>query len=139
MRVEFEWNRSPERIIQDIDNDDTLLFLANECKRQMDPYVPADNLVLAQNVRMYVEDGQGCVEYLSPYAHYQWEGELYVSSLTGSAWSHGEYKVAAGRPLNYSTFRHPLATSHWDRAMVTAKRDDIVRAVQAYLNRGGGR
>lgn len=139
MRVEFEWNRSPERIIRDIDNDDTLLFLANECKRQMDPYVPADNLVLAQNVRIYVEDGQGCVEYLSPYAHYQWAGELYVSSLTGSAWSRGEYKVPTGRQLNYSSFRHPLATSHWEQAMWTVKKNDITRALQAYLNRGGGR
>lgn len=145
MRVEFEWNRSPERIIRDIDNDDTLLFLANECKRQMDPYVPADNSVLVQNVRMYVEDGQGCVEYLSPYAHYQYEGEVYGPNIpvmeNGQivGWWSPPHKYPTGRSLDYSKFRHPLATSHWDRAMVTAKKDDIARAVQAYLNRGGGR
>ena len=29
-------------------------FLANEAKRLMDPYVPADSLALAQNVSVHV-------------------------------------------------------------------------------------
>ena len=101
------------------------------------PYVPAQNLILSQNVSVYTEDDRGIVEYRSPYSHYQWEGELYVSSMTGSPWaSEGEHKVPAGKPLNQSRFRHPLATSHWEKAMWTAKGDAVTQAVQRYL---GGR
>ena len=73
MRVDFEWNKPVSQIAKDIINSDVQLFMANECKRQMMPYVPAQNLVLAQNVSLYVEDNMGVVEYRSPYAHYQWK------------------------------------------------------------------
>lgn len=137
MRVDFEWNKPVSQIAKEIINSDVQLFLANECKRQMEPYVPAQNLILAQNVSVYTEDDRGIVEYRSPYSHYQWEGELYVSSITGSPWaSEGEHKVPAGKPLNQSRFRHPLATSHWEKAMWTAKGDAVTQAVQRYL---GGR
>ena len=61
--------------------------MASEAKRLMEPYVPARNMVLSRNVRTYVEDGQGIVHYLSPYAHYQHEGILMVSRITGSPWA----------------------------------------------------
>ncbi len=53
----------------------------------MDPYVPADNLALAQNIVITADDDCGHITYVSPYAHYQWEGELYgqetIRSRTG--------------------------------------------------------
>ena len=76
------------------------------------------------------------MEYASPHAHYQYEGVLYVSSKTGSSWAKdGEYKIhdPEGRTLKYQTYRHPLATSHWDRAMMTARKRDIAEAVQNYI------
>lgn len=137
MKIKMEWDRPfPQIGYERSGGDKGRLFLANEAKRLMDPYVPANNLVLAQNVRTYVEDGEGLVHYLSPYAHYQYEGILYVSALTGSAWArHGEHKVKAEpeKKLEYSKFRHPLATSHWDHAMLAARRRDLVRAYQNYL------
>lgn len=140
VNISFSWAKPVSKVLNRITGGEKAqLFMANECKRQMDPYVPADNLILAQNTRVFVENGSGVVEYNSPYAHYQWEGELYVSSATGSAWaSGGEYKVPAGKELEHSKFRHPLATSHWEEAMWTAKRDAVERAVQQYLN-GGAR
>lgn len=136
MRVDFEWHKRPDQIAKELINDDTQLFMANTAKRFMNPYVPADDLVLAQNVSIYTEKGQGIVEYRSPYAHYQYKGELYVSSITGSPYaSQGEHKVPAGRKLNHSTFRHPLATSEWDRAMVIARKDDLTKSVQNYIRR----
>lgn len=137
MKTEFVWTRPVNQIIEEKTKGDAgLLFLANEAKRLMDPYVPANNLVLAQNVRIYTEGNMGIVEYNSPYAHYQWRGVLYVSSITGSAWSKGEYKVPTSRSLQYSRFRHPLATSHWDEAMKTAKMGDLLNAYQMYIARG---
>lgn len=139
MKVTLEWNK-PKRKIADeaCGGSRGLLFLANEAKRLMEPYVPADTMVLAQNVRTYTEQDAGIVEYMSPYAHYQFEGVLYVSSRTGSAWSRGEYKVPAGKALNHSKFRHPLATSHWDEAMRTARKGELAQAYQNYLNGGRG-
>lgn len=137
MKTEFVWTRPVNQIIEEKTKGDAgLLFLANEAKRLMDPYVPANNLVLAQNVRTYTEGNMGIVEYNSPYAHYQWQGVLYVSSITGSAWSKGEYKVPTSRSLQYSRFRHPLATSHWDEAMKTAKMGDLLNAYQMFIARG---
>ena len=139
MNISLKWNKPKTKITEEATGGTPgRLFLANEAKRLMDPYVPADSLFLAQNVRTYVENDAGIVEYMSPYAHYQFEGELYVSSVTGSSWSKGEYKMPAGRELRHSKFRHPLATSHWDKAMRTARKDDLVRAYQNYLNGGTG-
>lgn len=134
----FKWNKSPDKVAKDVTGGDKgLLFLANEAKRLMDPYVPADKLVLAQkNVRTYTEKGRGIVEYASPYAHYQYEGVLYVSSKTGSAWSRGEYKVPTDRNIEHDRFRHPLATSEWDKAMMAARGDDLVRAYQKFIDGG---
>lgn len=103
----------------------------------MEPYVPARDMVLSRNVRIYVDVDEGIVHYLSPYAQYQFNGILMVSRLTGSPWArHGESKVKTNRHLVYSKSRHPLATSHWDKAMKTARMDDYVSAVQSYI-RGG--
>ena len=137
MELSFKWNRPQSRIAYErTGGDRSRLFLANESKRLMDPYVPARNLILAQNVRTYVEDGVGHVKYNSPYAHYQYEGVLYVSSRTGSPWAaKGEHKVKANpeKKLVYSKARHPLATNHWDKAMMAARKDDLTRAVQRYI------
>lgn len=137
MQMDFHWNRPTSQIAYDKSGGDQgQLFLANESKRLMDPYVPARNLILAQNVRVYVRDHHGCVHYRSPYAHYQYEGILYVSSRTGSPWaSMGEHKVKTSRKLTYDKTRHLLATSHWDEAMLTARRDDLVRSYQKWLKR----
>lgn len=137
MKADFMWNYPLNEIkYKKSGGDAGRLFLANECKRLMDPYVPARNLVLAQNVRTYVEDQAGMVHYRSPYAHYQYEGILYVSSVTGSPWaSAGEHKIPTGRKLTYGKTRHPLAASHWDKAMLTARKAEIVRAYQSWLKR----
>lgn len=141
MKIEYRWNKPINKIAEEkTGGDEGLLFLATEAKRLMDPYVPADNLVLAQNVDVYVEDGIGIVEYISPYAHYQWEGELYVSSITGSPWARqGEHKIPASptKNLNYSGFRHPLATSHWEEAMGTARKGELTKAMERYLKGRG--
>lgn len=144
MKVEFEWNQPIDKMAKDLTGGPQgLLFLASTAARLMDPYVPADNLMLAQNMDIYLEGDHGVVHYLSPYAHYQWEGELYVDPDTGRGaytdgegnfWSRpGVAKVPSGKPLQHSTFKHPLATSHWDKAMMTARKDDLVKSYENYL------
>ena len=79
----------------------------------MDKYVPFDR----GNLAKYYIDGNYIV-YDQQYAHYQYVGI-----------SH------SGKPLNYHTDKHPLATSYWDKKMVTAEINDVVKEVQNYVNR----
>lgn len=139
MSVDFRWN-SPIPLIarEALGGDRTLLFMANEAKRLMDPYVPALNMGLSQDVRTYVEGGVGIVHYTSPYANYQHKGILMVSRITGSPWARmGESKVTTGRKLKYNKSRHPLATSEWEKAMKAARMGDFTNAVQRFVNGGG--
>lgn len=150
MKFSFDWTKSKAKIAEDASgchDRGSLLFLASEAERLMIPYVPARHLLLAQNVSVYAEDDHGVVEYSSPYAHYQYEGKLYVDPTTkkgaftngeGLYWSRlGIAKVPSGRELKYSTFRHPKATSHWDKAMMTERGDHLARAYEAYRKSGG--
>lgn len=132
MKTDFKWNRPIEAITKDFSSDDAQLFLANEAKRLMDPYVPALNLGLSKAVRVYVENGKGIVHYQSPYARYQYEGKVMVPKRPGVKASEKKVKQPE-QDLNYTKFRHPLATSYWDQAMMTARKDDLVAAMQNYV------
>lgn len=144
MKVDFQWDKSIKQIVKEQTGDNLgALFLANEAKRLMDPYVPAtQEEILADAVRVYVEDGMGIVEYTSPYAHYQWEGKVYGPNYpifeNGKivGWRSPPHKTPTGKTLVYSTFPHPLATSHWDKAMMTARGDDLAKAYQEFINGG---
>lgn len=139
MGVDFKWNKSVAEITREaMGGEQTLLFMANEAKRLMDPYVPALNMELAQNVRIYAEGDSGIVHYLSPHARYQHEGVLMVSRVTGSAWArHGESKVVTGKRLEHNKSKHPLATAEWEKAMMAARGSEYTAAVQRYVNGGG--
>lgn len=135
MKVDFKWNKSVPQVADGITGGkEGQLFLANEAKRLMDPYVPALNLALARNVRVYVENGKGIIHYRSPYARYQYEGKAMVSKRPGVK---GAAKVVKQpeQALEYTKFRHPLATSHWDQAMLTAHGDDLTQAMQNFIRR----
>ena len=138
---DFVWERSPEQVAGRIISPDVRLFAANEAKRFMDPYVPADTLALAQNTSVYVQGDEGVVEYHSPYAHYQYVGQVdgpnYPIKDGGfvTGWYSPPHKTPTGRSLNYSHFRHPLATSKWDKAMETARKGDLAQAVENYIKR----
>lgn len=138
MSVDFKWNRPIPLITREaLGGERTLLFMANEAKRLMEPYVPALNMGLSQNVHTYVEGGHGIVHYTSPYANYQHKGILMVSRITGSPWARmGESKVTTGRKLKYNKSRHPLATSEWEKAMKAARMGDFTGAVQRFVNGG---
>lgn len=136
MGMNFHWNRSIEAIAADYTGDRAQLFLANEAKRLMEPYVPALNMGLSRNIRVYVDGGRGIVHYLSPYARYQYGGKVMISKRPGVKGS-AKMVMQPVHSLNYTTFRHPLATSEWDKAMITARGDDLVRAVQNFIGGAG--
>jgi len=136
--IEFRWDNATGNIVEETvyrgDQSKTLLFIANEARKLMQPYVPELNHILVKGVNTYEENGQGIVHYISPYARYQYHGKLMVSCLTGSAFSHGEMKVLTNVDLKYSK---PLATSYWDKAMLTARGEDLRKAIEKYVAKGG--
>lgn len=87
-------------------------FFTNECARKMDKYVPRDTGMLSQLKVI----GDDYIEYRSPYAHYQYIGELYVDPKTkkGSFFSEGyghwsrpnTSKIPSGKKLTYHTPRN---------------------------------
>lgn len=132
MKMDFKWNKPLASISAEYTGKDAQLFLAKQAQELMEPYVPALNLVLARNVRVYVEHGFGVVHYLSTHARYQYGGKVMVSKMPGVKASAKIVKQPE-QALKYTKFRHPLATSEWDKAMMAARGDDLVRAMQNYM------
>lgn len=86
-------------------------FFTNTCARHMDKYIPKDTGMLRNNIDIQA-DG---ITYQSPYAHYQYKGER----------EDGSHKVK-----NYTT---PGTGSYWDRRMVSAEIETVVKEVQDYV------
>lgn len=89
-------------------------FFQNTCYKHMDKYVPADQYDLRTNVDL---SNPIQIVYESPYAHAQ-----YIGIVNGS-----EVK-------NYTT---PGTGPYWDKKMVSAEIQDVIKEVQNYVNRGG--
>lgn len=144
MKAEFKWNKTQEKITEEAaGGKEGMIHLASTAARFMDGYIPADNLNLAQDISVTADADCGHVTYNSPYAHYQYEGILYVDPKTGKGaftdgegrfWSRpGVAKIKTDKKLTHSKFRHPLATSHWDKAMMTARKNDLAKDYENYL------
>ncbi|MBR2245672.1 MAG: capsid protein [Clostridia bacterium] len=90
-------------------------FFTNTCYKHMDKYVPMDNGDLRTNVDIQPNS----ITYESPYARYQYYGVR----------EDGTHEVK-----NYTT---PGTGPYWDKRMVSAEMQDVVKEVQNYVNRGG--
>ena len=90
-------------------------FFTNTCYKHMDKYVPQDN----GDLRTIVDIQSDSITYEMPYAHYQYIGMR----------EDGTHIVQ-----NYTT---PGTGPYWDKRMVSAEMQDVVKEVQNYVNRGG--
>ena len=83
-------------------------FVPETCARYFDKYVPyrAGDLSGTYTCQNYT------IEYTMPYAKRQYYGDGF----------------------NFSRDKHPLATSHWDAAGMSAKGAQIAREIQSYIN-----
>lgn len=88
-------------------------FFTNTCYRYMDKYVPKDTGALRETVTI----DSNSITYEQPYAHAQYIG-----------------KVNGGTVVNYTT---PGTGPYWDKRMVSAEMQDIVKEVQDFIDRGG--
>lgn len=83
------------------------LFMASECRKFMEPYVPMDTGMLAQTATVTPFN----VTYEQPYATY----------------------VYQGNGMHFSKDKHPLATSHWEKPMITARANQLSNELTAYI------
>ena len=90
-------------------------FFTNTCYKHMDKYVPKDN----GNLRTIVDIQPNYIIYESNYAEYQY---------------YGMRKDGTHVVQNYTT---PGTGTYWDKRMVSAEMQDVVKEVQDYVNRGG--
>ena len=86
-------------------------FFTDTCAKHMDKYVPMDTGMLRTNISKTSKN----ITYEMPYAHAQYIGH-----------TKGEVK-------NYTT---PGTGSYWDKRMVSAEMQDVIKEVQEYVNRG---
>lgn len=92
-------------------------FLTNTCYKHMDKYVPYDTGNLAYDS---VDVQTDKIIYQAPYAEIQYRG------------------VRNGRPIvNKKSAGHEYAGSYWDKRMVSAEIQDVIKETQKYINRGG--
>lgn len=92
-------------------------FFTATCAKHMDKYVPFDKGNLAD-----YNLGPDYVEYDQPYAEYQYYGMR----------QDGTHIID---PANRARDKHPLATSYWDKHMVSAEMPDIIKEVQKFVDR----
>lgn len=86
-------------------------FFTNTCYKHMDKYVPKRD----GNLRTVVDIQSDSITYESPYAKYQYYG----------------MREDGSRPVsNYTT---PGTGTYWDKRMVSAEIDDVVKEVQDYV------
>ena len=104
--------------------------------RECFPYLPFDEGILAGSANTATEIGSGEVVYDTPYARYQYYGEVYGPNIpiveNGEivGWRSPPEKFPMGRQLQYNTDKNPLAGSHWfERAMADHK-DDVLKEAQ---------
>ena len=109
----------------------------SECMRYMSDYMPRRQAGELKHLMVAATTiGSGQIDTPGPFAHYLYEGILYVSPTTGSAWAKkNEIKVPTGKELTYAGA--PMRGKKWFERMKADHKDDILQAAQAVLSRGG--
>jgi hypothetical protein len=109
------------------------------CQEYMDKYVPYRDGNLRKNLDM---SNPTQIVYESPYAHYQYEGVLWVMENGKGAYYSPSYgfwskpgvpKTRTDTPLTY----HTAGTGdHWDERMKSAEMNNLVKDLQKFVDRG---
>lgn len=131
MSFSIHWNRPPEQILGRIFDDATMTFVHTRLHAYCSDYVPMDSGALDQTVDVTPE----YVHYKSPYAHFQWEGKVFVDDRGSTYAKRNHSKHQTSTDLQYSTDKHPLATSHWEVAAMAAHKGDLCEDITNYLKR----
>ena len=110
-----------------------------EVIRQCEPSVPFDAGTLSRSANLATKVGSGEVVYDTPYAHYQYYGEVYGPNFLVEVGGEMVWrspkdgkKSPTGRKLQYDKEMRPQAGSFWfERAMADHKEDVLTAAKEA--------
>lgn len=103
----------------------------------MNDYVPMSEGVLSQSLDVTKDR----VRYNTPYAHYQYVGEVYGPNIpiiedgivVGFFSIPNQKKKPTGREIQYNKEYHPKASKEWDKAMMAEKGDIFLKQVADIL------
>lgn len=129
-------------IAENIENaidDETMLAVHDTFAKLIDPWVPFREGALAQDIEVTPD----YVRYISPYAHYQYVGMVYGPNIpiyengdiVGWFSPPGRKKHPTGKPIQYGTELHPLATKEWDKVAMQTQLDNFTESVKAIILR----
>lgn len=117
-------------------------FVDSECIRYMDKYTPMRTGALIRSATLGTKIGSGHIVYNSPYARYQYYGEIYGPNIPiykdGElmGWRSPPKKHPTGREITYSKDKNPNAQKLWFEKMKSEKGESILRGAQKIA--GGG-
>ena len=104
------------RIMEKVTSDRFGLFVAQQWKKQIDPYTPRDTGTLMQNVRFYPWQIHYYTEGYPEIVYYNPRGVKFITQGSG---------------------RNPYATDHWDiKAEQAGKKDELYRTLNNALQSG---
>lgn len=139
-KVKIEFKPHTE-VFRRIFDDDVGTFAAETTARYMEQYVPMDTGTLAQGY----ETKPWKITYTQPYAHYLYEGKLYVDPVYKKGafydkeygfWSRpGVEKEPTDIDLNISKEKHPNAQPKWDVPTQKNNVNDIAAEITDYLRK----
>lgn len=109
MRVETDLKGVAKKIKQIANDERVGLFFTTEAGRLMDPYTPMDTGMLYQNKTIT----KNSITYEQNYAKPMFEGQ----------------------GLNFSKEKHPLATAHWNDAMMSARGHELANTTTEYIRK----
>ena len=112
------------------------LAAATEWHRLYKDYVPMRTGTLYNTVDIRPWE----IEHTAPYAHYQYEGEVYGPNVPlgdGTFFSPIVPKRPTGRRLTHVKLYHPKASARWDAAAEPLQKPKLIQALQKFVDRGG--
>ena len=111
------------------------MFVDSEVLRLCEPYTPILTSMLIKSGVLGTEFGSGLVQWIAPYAKFQYYGKVMVGVQSGSPWARrGEKKVVTERPLTYHG--GGMRGAYWFERMKEVHRDKIVEGARRIA--GGG-
>lgn len=128
-----------------LDGGRTQKVIDNAFMGYMEPYMPKDSGLMIAQMHSSTDDGSGEININTPYAHYQYEGTLYVNPKyhsTGYPFiinKKGEHvgfkgkRVPSNRRLNYHG--GALRGDHFVERMLADHFDDILNAGQKEIDK----
>lgn len=119
-------------------------FLDKRILEHSEIYMPKDNGFLYTSALISTKFGSGIIHYNTPYAHYMYEGILYVDPKYGKGaffsegygfWSRKDVKkIPTQNLLNYQG--GGLRGKKWVERMWANKKSEIIAEIEAYINMG---